>query len=259
MTMRRFGSVSTKGTAVTPRHFTKLTCTRFVSFAAAATSPRFTQPVTSRCSIAPADSTPSRETSFGQWVKPAYCVMRGGMPRSERRFGQASRCSSVSVARAVNGSSVSTASWPPMRRTRSFGREAIPEKSAPASKPDPAPVPVKKPEPAPVFKPVFETPAPASVSIPTPPPTPKVTISKGSAPAGTPLTVSTQASAGAAASGNTHPANILALVSSGGWPVTDLSKDNFSLMEYFEVPGQQAPFSNNITSFRNVGTGAYLI
>jgi hypothetical protein len=49
------------------------------------------------------------------------------------------------------------------------------------------------------------------------------------------------------------------LVSSGGWPVTDLSKDNFTLMEYFEVPGQQAPFSNNITSFRNVGTGAYLI
>jgi len=132
-------------------------------------------------------------------------------------------------------------------------------KSAPASKPDPAPVPVKKPEPAPVFKPVFETPVPDSVSIPTPPPTPKVTISKGSAPAGTPLTVSTQASAGAAANGNTHPANILALVSSGGWPVTDLSKDNFTLMEYFEVPGQQAPFSNNITSFRNVGTGAYLI
>ena len=132
-------------------------------------------------------------------------------------------------------------------------------KSAPASKPDPAPVPVKKPEPAPVFKPVFETPGPDSVSIPTPPPTLKVTITKGSAPAGTPLTVSTQASAGAAANGNTHPANILALVSSGGWPVTDLSKDNFTLMEYFEVPGQQAPFSNNITSFRNVGTGAYLI
>jgi hypothetical protein len=86
-----------------------------------------------------------------------------------------------------------------------------------------------------------------------------VIISKGSAPAGTPLTVSTQASAGAAANGNTHPANILVLVSSGGWPVTDLSKDNFTLMEYFEVPGQQAPFSNNITSFRNVGTGAYLI
>ncbi|MFM7604924.1 MAG: hypothetical protein ACKO8Z_06960 [Prosthecobacter sp.] len=82
---------------------------------------------------------------------------------------------------------------------------------------------------------------------------------KGSAPGGTALTVSIQAAAGAATNGNTHPANILVLVSSGGWPVTDLSKDNFTLMEYFEVPGQQAPFSNNITSFRNVGTGAYLI
>ncbi|MDZ4401622.1 hypothetical protein [Prosthecobacter sp.] len=75
----------------------------------------------------------------------------------------------------------------------------------------------------------------------------------------TSLTVAGQASAGSAASGNTHPANIMVLVSSGGWPVTDLTKDHFTLMEYFEVPGQQSPFSNNITSFRNVGTGAYLL
>jgi len=73
------------------------------------------------------------------------------------------------------------------------------------------------------------------------------------------LAISAQSSAGAAANGNTHPANILVLVSSAGWPVTDLTKDHFTLMEYFEVPGQQAPFSNNITSFRNVGTGAYLL
>ena len=73
------------------------------------------------------------------------------------------------------------------------------------------------------------------------------------------LTIASQASAGAAANGNSHPANILVLVSSGGWPVTELTKDHFTLMEYFEVPGQQAPFSNNITSFRNVGTGAYLL
>ncbi|MFM2168839.1 MAG: hypothetical protein RIS79_3210 [Verrucomicrobiota bacterium] len=132
-----------------------------------------------------------------------------------------------------------------------------------APKATPAPAPAKKPEPVPVFKPVFEspapmaTPAPAPVSVP--PPAHIVTVNKGTAPAGTPLTVSTQASAGAAANGNTHPANILVLVSSGGWPVTDLTKDNFTLMEYFEVPGQQAPFSNNITSFRNVGTGAYLL
>lgn len=73
------------------------------------------------------------------------------------------------------------------------------------------------------------------------------------------LTLSAQGSAGAAANGNTHPANILVLASSQGWPVTDLTKDHFTIMEYFEVPGQQAPFSNNITSFRNVGTGAYLL
>lgn len=73
------------------------------------------------------------------------------------------------------------------------------------------------------------------------------------------LTIAAQSSAGAAANGNTHPANILVLVSSNGWPVTELTKDHFTLMEYFEVPGQQAPFSNNITSFRNAGTGAYLL
>lgn len=39
----------------------------------------------------------------------------------------------------------------------------------------------------------------------------------------------------------------------------DLNRDNFTLMEHFEVPGQGAPFSNNITSFRNAGTGAYLL
>ncbi len=82
---------------------------------------------------------------------------------------------------------------------------------------------------------------------------------KAPAPGATALTIAAQASAGAAANGNTHPANILVLVSSGGWPVTDLTKDHFTLMEYFEVPGQQAPFSNNITSFRNAGTGAYLL
>ncbi|OYW74410.1 MAG: hypothetical protein B7Z37_17885 [Verrucomicrobia bacterium 12-59-8] len=122
----------------------------------------------------------------------------------------------------------------------------------------PAPVaPAKKPEPAPVLKPVFEAPAPKPVT-PAPAPATKVIMKTGVGGA-TALTIAAQASAGAAANGNSHPANILVLVSSGGWPVTDLTKDHFTLMEYFEVPGQQAPFSNNITSFRNVGTGAYLL
>lgn len=73
------------------------------------------------------------------------------------------------------------------------------------------------------------------------------------------LSISAQSSAGAAANGNTHPANILVIVTCGGSPVTDLSRDHFTLMEHFDVPGQLAPFSNNITSFRNAGTGAYLL
>jgi hypothetical protein len=150
---------------------------------------------------------------------------------------------------------------PPAKKTafnkKPSAKPATKTVSKPAAKPTAVPTPAKKPEPTPVFKPVFET--PAAITAPTHTPDLKLPQTKGSAPVGTALTVSTQAAAGAATNGNTHPANILVLVSSGGWPVTDLSKDNFSLMEYFEVPGQQAPFSNNITSFRNVGTGAYLI
>lgn len=107
------------------------------------------------------------------------------------------------------------------------------------------------------MKPVFEVPPVVAKPAP-PPPTPKVVMKTGAGGAAS-LAIAAQASAGASANGNTHPANILVLVSSGGWPVTDLTKDHFTLMEYFEVPGQQAPFSNNITSFRNVGTGAYLL
>ncbi|WP_449067847.1 hypothetical protein [Prosthecobacter sp.] len=113
------------------------------------------------------------------------------------------------------------------------------------------------------MKPVFEAPeppptAPVASTASSPSSPPKLVMKTGAGGA-TALTISAQSSAGAAANGNTHPANILVLVSSAGWPVTELTKDHFTLMEYFEVPGQQAPFSNNITSFRNVGTGAYLL
>jgi hypothetical protein len=135
-------------------------------------------------------------------------------------------------------------------------KKAAEVKPKAAAKPAPAP-PVKKTEPAPILKPVFEAPAPRS-AVQAPAPTAKVVMKTGTSGTSA-LTIAAQASAGAAANGNSHPANILVLVSSGGWPVTDLTKDHFTLMEYFEVPGQQAPFSNNITSFRNVGTGAYLL
>ena len=140
-------------------------------------------------------------------------------------------------------------------------KPAAPAKKKPAEvKPkaaaNPAPAaPAKKAEPAPVLKPVFEAPAPKPAALA---PAAKV-VMKNATVASTALTISAQSSAGAAANGNSHPANILVLVSSSGWPVTDLTKDHFTLMEYFEVPGQQAPFSNNITSFRNAGTGAYLL
>lgn len=130
-------------------------------------------------------------------------------------------------------------------------KEANPAPVKAAKSPPPAP---KKPESAPVFKPVFESPPPA-MSVQAAP----AKVLKPATPGATALTISSQASPGAAANGNTHPANILVLVSCAGWPVTDLTKDHFTLMEYFEVPGQQAPFSNNVTSFRNVGTGAYLL
>jgi hypothetical protein len=88
---------------------------------------------------------------------------------------------------------------------------------------------------------------------------PTTLVPKPELPAAVPLAIHAQAVPGAAHHGNTQPANILVLVSCGGWPVVDLNEDHFSVMEHFEVPGQTAPFSNNITSFRNNGSGAYLI
>lgn len=145
----------------------------------------------------------------------------------------------------------------PAKAAAPASKKPVAAKPKPAAKPAPA-APAKKAEPAPVLKPVFEAPAPKPAAPVSAPAIVKAPV-KTAAPASVALTIAAQASAGAAANGNSHPANILVLISSGGWPVTDLTKDHFTLMEYFEVPGQQAPFSNNITSFRNVGTGAYLL
>ena len=117
-----------------------------------------------------------------------------------------------------------------------------PKAKAAAAKPAPSPA-----KPAPVAKvPEVKKPAPAPVAIKT---------------SGTiiPLTVSAQGAGGNAASGNTHPANILAVVSHSGVPIADLQQSNFTVMEHFNVPGQQYPFSNNIIGFKNVGSGAYMI
>lgn len=88
---------------------------------------------------------------------------------------------------------------------------------------------------------------------------PTTLVPKADLPAAVPLTVHAQAVPGAAHHGNAQPANILVLVSCGGWPVVDLNEDHFSVMEHFEVPGQTTSFSNNVVSFRNNGSGAYLL
>ena len=131
-------------------------------------------------------------------------------------------------------------------------------KSAPKSKPAAkAPAkPAPKPAPVVVAKAPAPAPTPPPVSVPSPAPKP---AAKAATPASAALTVSVQTSQGIAASGNTHPANLLVIVTCVGVPVTELSKDHFTIMEHFEVPGQGAPFSNNVTSFRNAGTGAYLL
>jgi hypothetical protein len=151
--------------------------------------------------------------------------------------------------------------------------------SKPAAAKAPAGKPAAKPAAHPAAKPMAKAaPKPpaarpvAVVPAPVPPPShdgagsaataavqrPLPAKPSTSTPAGA-LTLSIQTSAGAASNGNTQPANILVIVTSGGLPLTELSRDHFTLMEHFEVPGQQAPFSNNITSFRNAGTGAYLL
>ncbi len=127
-------------------------------------------------------------------------------------------------------------------------------KPVPKAAPAPAPVVVK---PAPAAPP--PAPAPVPVPIPVPVASPKPAVKAQAQPGSGALTISVQSSQGMAANGNTHPANLLVIVTSAGVPVVELSKDHFTLMEHFEVPGQTAPFSNNVTSFRNAGTGAYLL
>ena len=71
--------------------------------------------------------------------------------------------------------------------------------------------------------------------------------------------VQVTASQGAAALGNGLPADLLAVVTNAksGMPVTGLVESNFTIVNHFSLPGQTCGFSNNITSFVDVGTGAY--
>ena len=77
----------------------------------------------------------------------------------------------------------------------------------------------------------------------------------------TAVNVQAVAAKGAAHSGNNLNADMLVLVTDPhtGAGVTSLAQANFSIVDHFGVPGQTCGFSNNITSFHSVGTGAYQI
>jgi hypothetical protein len=75
------------------------------------------------------------------------------------------------------------------------------------------------------------------------------------------VNVQSVAASGSAAPGNNNNANILVLVTepTTGAAVTTLTKTDFTVVDHFSLPGQNCGFSNNITSFNSVGTGAYQI
>jgi hypothetical protein len=79
--------------------------------------------------------------------------------------------------------------------------------------------------------------------------------------ASTAYLVQIEAGQGEAAPGNTKSANFLAVVTEShtGAAVTSLNQSNFTIINHFSIPGQKCGFSNNITTFNNVGTGAYHI
>ncbi|ERR1044071_8482607 len=75
------------------------------------------------------------------------------------------------------------------------------------------------------------------------------------------LFVQAQAGQGFAAPHNNQPANFLVVVTDPitGEAVTNLTQKNFTIIDHFSIPGQVCGFSNNISLFNNVGTGAYQI
>jgi hypothetical protein len=75
----------------------------------------------------------------------------------------------------------------------------------------------------------------------------------------TALLVQAEAGQGAAAPNNNQPANFLVVVTDPvtGAAVTNLTQKSFTIINHFSIPGQACGFSNNITAFNNVGTGAY--
>ncbi len=75
------------------------------------------------------------------------------------------------------------------------------------------------------------------------------------------VNVQAVAAQGSAAPGNNANADILVLVTNPktGAGVTSLTQADFTIVDHFGLPGQSCGFSNHITSFNNVMTGAYQI
>ncbi len=75
------------------------------------------------------------------------------------------------------------------------------------------------------------------------------------------LDVQAVAAQGAAAPGNNANAHLLVLVTDArtGQGVPSLAQAAFTIVDHFSLPGQSCGFSSNITSFHDVGTGAYQI
>ena len=74
------------------------------------------------------------------------------------------------------------------------------------------------------------------------------------------LTIQAEASQGNAAPGNTQPVNFLVIVTElGGAPVVRLDQSAFQVINHFRLPDQTCGFSNRISSFHDVHTGAYQI
>ncbi|HST23756.1 MAG TPA: hypothetical protein VLR90_21790 [Blastocatellia bacterium] len=86
-------------------------------------------------------------------------------------------------------------------------------------------------------------------------------MSKIPPPTSSALFVQAEAGQGFAAPHNNQPANFLIVVTDPvtGEAVTNLAQKNFTIINHFSIPGQVCGFSNSISSFNNVGTGAYQI
>lgn len=77
----------------------------------------------------------------------------------------------------------------------------------------------------------------------------------------TALFVQSHAAQGHAAPGNAEQANFIVVVTDPitGQPITGLTKKNFQIINHYLIPAQACGFTNNFTSFNDVGTGAYQI